>query len=121
MRIIDEFERVAKRIGVTHLAETAKPSFDNTLKLWREGDAGSLVKIDPNGGTFKGSADVNVSTHLAAVKLTCTLDGSEPQHNSTEIKGSVTITDSCTLKVGMFMLGSSAGDTVASVEFVKLR
>ena len=58
--------------------------------------------FSPNGGTFTGSTDVTISSNTTGVTIYYTLDGTDPAVNRTTNSiangGTVTLTESCTLK-----------------------
>ena len=116
---IDYFERIARAVGVTHVGETPKPGLDWQLQVWRELNGSSMVKVSPPGGTHNSHIEVEVSTHMGAVRLFYSLDGSTPNLRSREICSGekITIKESCTLKIAMFMTGSCVGSVIGEYVF----
>jgi len=116
---IDRFEQIARAVGVTHVGETLKPGLDWQLQVWRELNGSSMVKVSPAGGTHNGRVEVEVSTHMGAVRLFYTLDGSAPNQRSREIRSGerIAISESCTLKIAMFMTGSCVGSVIGEYVF----
>lgn len=122
LAMVDRFEATAKRENLTYTGETVDgPNIDHVLKVWRDAKEGGMVKITPDKQEFEDSLKIKISSHMGAVKLTYTLDGSEPTCGSTEVpKDEIEITESCELKVGMYMVGSCVGSTVAVKQFKKI-
>lgn len=120
--MIDQFETIARRESMTHTGETTDgPNLDRALTIWRDGMSDGLIKFSPNHTTFKDVIHLEVSTHMGAIYLTYTLDGSEPTAASPRVPEShIIIQESCTLKIGMFMLGSCVGNTISSRDYQKI-
>ncbi len=116
--MVDKFERIARKVGFDFPGETIKPSLDWQLELWRDLQGGSLAKLEPAGGEFDKPVEVKLKTQMAAVKFTYTLDGTNPATSSQEFKESICIDKSCTLKLGVFSLGSCVGTTIAEHKFI---
>ncbi|MGA1532836.1 MAG: chitobiase/beta-hexosaminidase C-terminal domain-containing protein, partial [Aquiluna sp.] len=54
--------------------------------------------FDPAGGTYTGSVDVSISSATAEATVYYTTDGSTPDASATEYTGSITLTETTTLK-----------------------
>lgn len=120
--MVDRFEATARREGLTYTGETVDgPNLDHVLKVWRDAGRGGMVSITPDDTEFQNSLAITISSYMGAVKLTYTLDGSEPTCGSPEVpENEIGITESCELKVGMFMVGSAVGNTVAVKKYRRI-
>jgi energy-converting hydrogenase Eha subunit C len=117
LKMVTEFERIARHSKFLFVGETQEPSLDWQLQMWRVGKTGGMVSFNPPPGSYDGPLKVHVSSQMAAVRLTYTIDGSKPAFNTANIDGPIEITASCTLKIAMIMLGSCCGSTIAEVDY----
>lgn len=116
--LIDRFEERALEVGFQFVGETPETSLAWKCQVWRDPEDPSMVSVEPKGGVFEGPLRVKVSTPMGAVKLTYRTDGKNPEVNDPEVtEEGIDITESCTLKIGMFMVGSCVGDCIASVDY----
>ncbi|MCB9899281.1 MAG: alpha-L-fucosidase [Planctomycetes bacterium] len=92
-----------RRVRV-HLLEARATPMLSEVSLWL---APPDVRIDPPGGGFVGATDVTLGCDVPGSIVVYTLDGSEPDEESSVASGPVRIDHSCTLRARAFADGKA--------------
>jgi len=105
--LIDRFERIARKTGLTFLSETFDtPDLDYHLAIWRGLKNGGLVEITEITMENDAPLEVTVKSLVPGMKPSFTIDGSEPRTiypPPEEDSFTVVINSDCILKVALYL------------------